>query len=322
MLECIELFAGAGGLSLGLKRANIKVRVAIDCESDCRDTYLKNQTGTEYIVERVQNLTRSDLVGYVSHHKSLVLAGGPPCQLFSRLNRSPAEITDEVRAYIRLVRSLRPLYVVFENVPAIQRRSTAWKFVVDGLSRAGYQVQWQIVRCEHLGIPQSRDRMIVLASPLSIDLPKIGKIESRTVRDAIGHLPEFDDGIPNHRSMKLSEANLNRIRSIPSGGNSRLKSSSFCDSYARMRWDRPAPTITTKCISFSNGRFGHPEFDRAITVREAANLQCFPENYEFSGNLQSCARQVGNAVPPTLGELLGKTVMRSYRKHLRTNKAA
>ena len=322
MLECIELFAGAGGLSLGLKRAKIKVKLAVDCDEDCRATYLKNQRGVEFIVERVQNLTRGDLVRFIDSTENLVLAGGPPCQQFSRLNRSPAEITDEVRSYIRLVRSLRPLYVVFENVPAIQQRSNAWTFVVKSLSLAGYEVHSRVVRCEELGVPQRRDRLIVLASRVAIELPKITSTKSKTVRDAIGHLPDSDEGIPNHKSMTLSSINLGRIRSIPSGGNSRAKSTSFCDSYARMSWDRPSPTITTKCISFSNGRFGHPEFDRAITVREAAYLQGFPDNYEFAGSLLSCARQVGNAVPPLLGEVLGDAIMQSYRKHKRSNAVA
>ncbi|WP_417731323.1 DNA cytosine methyltransferase [Rosistilla oblonga] len=315
MLECIELFAGAGGLSLGLKRAKIKVRVAVDCEADCQATYVKNQRGVEFIVERVQNLTRTDLLGYIDCPANLVLAGGPPCQLFSKLNRSPAEITDEVRSYIRLVRSLRPLYVVFENVPAIKRRSIAWTFVVESLVKAGYQVQWKVVRCDSLGIPQRRDRMIVLASRVEVQLPEASVQEPCTVRDAIGHFPECDASIPNHISMSLSDKNLSRIRSIKAGENSRSKTIAFCDSYSRMSWDRPAPTITTKCISFSNGRFGHPEYDRAITVREAANLQSFPEDYEFVGSLWSCARQVGNAVPPVLGEMLGKAIMHSYRKY-------
>ena len=317
MLECIELFAGAGGLSLGLKRAKIKVRVAVDSDPDCRVTYLRNQTGTEYIGERVQDLTRADLLFHVKNPDRLILAGGPPCQLFSRLNRAPADITDEVRSYVRLVRSIRPMFVVFENVPAIQRRSTAWNFVQESLKAAGYAVHWKVVHCNQLGVPQSRDRIIVLASRLEIQTPVFPLVKERTVRDAIGHLPVSDLTIPNHLAMNLSKANRKRIQSISSGGNSRKKASSFCDSYARMSWDHPSPTITTKCISFSNGRFGHPEFDRALTVREAALLQDFPHDYEFHGSLWSCARQVGNAVPPTLGEALGRFIVKSFRSHQR-----
>ena len=320
MLECVELFAGAGGLSLGLKRARIQVKVAVDSAEDCRSTYLRNHRGVEFILDRVQNLTRKDLLHQIERPDSLVLAGGPPCQLFSRLNRSPAEITDEVRSYIRLVRSLKPLYVVFENVPAIKRRSVAWDFVIASLSKAGYDVQWRIVRCSDLGIPQCRDRMIVLASKVPVSIDSLRQRDQQTVRDAIGHLPDVDESILNHKSMKLSDVNLRRIKGIKEGQNSRSKDVSFADSYARMSWDRPAPTITTKCISFSNGRFGHPSFNRAITVREAANLQSFPESYEFVGNLASCARQVGNAVPPRLGEALGKVIVSSYKKHVRNKR--
>lgn len=317
MLECIELFSGAGGLSLGLRKAGIKVRVAVDCDADCKATYELNQPGVTYLQNRVQNLTRNDLLGAIKHPKEIVLAGGPPCQLFSRLNRSPVSITEEVKAYIRLVRSLRPLYVVFENVPAIKRRSSAWGFVVESLHRLGYGVRWKVVNCHDFGVAQRRERMIVIASKLEVDVPKSTSAKSLTVRDAIGHLPEASQEIVNHRSMVLSKTNLKRIKSIRAGGNSRERTASFSDSYARMSWDRPAPTITTKCISFSNGRFGHPVYDRAISVREAANLQSFPETYEFVGSLLSCARQVGNAVPPALGEALGKEILRSFKRHKR-----
>ena len=321
MLECIELFAGAGGLSLGLNRAKIKVRVAVDSDADCKATYEHNQPGVTYLLKRVQDVTRGKLLKHIKDPSKLVLAGGPPCQLFSRLNRSPADITDEVRSYIRLVRSLRPLVVVFENVPAIKRRSVAWGFVHESLSELGYNVQWTIVNCNEFGVPQKRERMIVLASKIPMALP-LGTKTGATVRDAIAHFPDEDHAIPNHKAMNLSPSNLRKIKKLKAGENSRKKDSSFADSYARMSWDKPSPTITTKCISFSNGRFGHPKYNRAITVREAATLQGFPESYEFIGSLPSCARQVGNAVPPTLAEALGKAIMIGFKKSLRNRRRA
>lgn len=314
MIDCIDLFAGAGGLSLGLRKAGIKVRVAVEHDKDCEQTYLRNFPGSVFLRDRIQNVTRSELLPRLRPGADLVLAGGPPCQLFSRLNRRPADITDEIYSYIRLVRSLRPMFVVFENVPAIKRRSVAWTFVTEGLISLGYDLKWQVVNCQEFGLPQKRERMIVLASKVPVDIPMGCGSKASTVRDAISHLPDQSDEILNHRGMTLSESNLQRIRKLTPGQNSRKSGVSFADSYARMSWDKPAPTITTKCISFSNGRFGHPEYDRAITVREAALLQGFPEDYVFKGSLWSCARQVGNAVPPVLAEQLGVQILKAYRR--------
>lgn len=314
MLECIDLFAGAGGLSLGLRKAGIKVRVAVEHDKDCEQTYLQNFPGSVFLRERIQNVTRSDLLPRLRPTADIVLAGGPPCQLFSRLNRRPADITDEIQSYIRLVRSLRPMFVVFENVPAIKRRSTAWSFVTEGLISLGYDLKWQVVNCQDFGLPQKRERMIVLASKVPVDMPVGCTSKAATVREAIAHLPDCSKEILNHNGMKLSVQNLERIRKLKPGQNSRESGVSFADSYARMSWDKPAPTITTKCISFSNGRFGHPVYDRAITVREAALLQGFPEDYLFTGSLWSCARQVGNAVPPVLAEQLGVQILKAYQR--------
>jgi DNA (cytosine-5)-methyltransferase 1 len=166
-----------------------------------------------------------------------------------------------------------------------------------------------------LGVPQSRQRLIVVASrlgPFSISLPKR---THRTVREAIADLPASDGGIPNHQTMQLSGDNLRRIKAIRSPGGASRVGDTFADSYARMHWDRPSPTITTKCVSFSNGRFGHPSFHRALTVREAARLQGFPDSFVFEGGVLATARQVGNAVPPPLAAFLGRQILRHARQH-------
>ena len=309
----------AAGLSLGLNLAKIKVKVAVDSEADCKATYEHNQLGAKYLLRRLQDVTRGDLLKFIKHPDRLVVASGPPCQLFSRLNRSPADITDELRSYIRLVPPIRTLVVVFENVPAIKRRSVAWGFVQESLSKLGYEIQWRIVNCNDFGVPQKRERMIVLASRIPLELP-FGNKNGVTVRDAIGHLPDKDETIPKHKGMNLRSLNLERIRKLKAGENSRAKNVSFADSYARMSWDKPSPTITTKCISFSNGTFWHPKYNRAITVREAATLQGFPEWYEFLGSLPSCVKQVRNAVPPILAEALGKSILRGFNKSQRNRK--
>lgn len=207
-----------------------------------------------------------------------------------------------------MVREIRPKFVLFENVPAIRKRAQAWNYLNRSLQKLGYLVQHDVLNASEFGVAQNRERLIVVASEKGVAFP-VGRCRALTVRDAIQHLPEgVDESIPNHFGMKLSEINLKRISSINTGGKYRSDNVSFSDSYARMSWGRPAPTITTKCISFSNGRFGHPEFDRAITLREAATLQGFPERYEFFGTLASCARQIGNAVPPPVAKAIGKAL--------------
>ena len=152
-----------------------------------------------------------------------------------------------------------------------------------------------------------------MAARTPVELPPSPRVTPVTVRSSIGHLPEFDATVPNHVTMRLSASNLARLKRTPrDGGRSKGAGSPFDDSYACMRWDEPTPTITTRCVSFSNGRFGHPEYDRAITVREAAHLQGFPAEHKFVGGVWGTARQVGNAVPPHVAKWLGEAILRHH----------
>ena len=314
MLECIDLFCGAGGLSLGLDRAGIRVRAAVDQDADCKSTYTSHFKNVSFIQSRIQQVDVDQLTKRVKDPERLILAGGPPCQLFSRLNRAPAEMTDELVAYVKLVKLLRPAFVVFENVPAILRRSLAWNFVLSSLQKMKYLVEFGVLAATDFNIPQHRRRLIVIAGRERVTLPEGNAGRVLTLRDAISHLPDRSDSIPNHVGFRLSAENLKRIRQLKAGELSKQMDDAFRDSYARMEWDKPAPTITTKCISFSNGRFGHPEYDRAITVREAAIIQGFPDDFIFEGCIRSAARQVGNAVPPPISEAIGRQILRAFEK--------
>jgi len=186
--------------------------------------------------------------------------------------------------------------------------------VFRSLQGYGYEVSFGVLKATAFGVPQQRERLIVVAGRQQVGLP-VGSFDCpRTVREAIGHLPDKPITILNHKTMKLSPENLERIKTLRPGENSRVHGQSFADSYARMAWDKPAPTITTKCISFSNGRFGHPKYHRGLTIREAAILQGFPASFEFVGSLWSCARQVGNAVPPPIAFALGKHILAIEQK--------
>ena len=316
MLEVVDIFCGAGGLSLGLRQAGLRVRAGIDSCEACVNTYRRNLSGTHAETADVCSLRPADILKYVTSPDQMVLAGCPPCRLFSQLHRRRKPLGEEFSAYLRLLWTLRPRYVVFENVPRIVDREDAWGALTDRLRRRGYHCYSKVVMADRLGLPQHRTRMVLVASRLPFQCPDPPAMPLRTVRDAIYHLPESDPSIPNHATMNLSPANLDRIRRVPrDGGKSKPRRTPFDDSYGRMEWNRPAPTITTRCISFSNGRFGHPVYDRAITVREAARLQGFPDDFVFEGGLKETARQVGNAVPPPLARWLGNVILDHYKRH-------
>lgn len=218
-----------------------------------------------------------------------------------------------------------------ENVPGLQKldaRSQPFGGFVRRLKDSGYKVDSQPIKLAKYGIPQSRRRLVLMGSRHGkVSLPEAthgpGSPNERyaTVRDWIAQLPPIKAGeshqdVPNHRAARLSALNLKRIEATPEGGGNRdwpkdlmlechKGFSGYSDVYGRMSWDAPASGLTTRCTSYSNGRFGHPEQHRAISVREAAFLQTFPADFVFEGSMASMSRQIGNAVPVLLAESIG-----------------
>ena len=235
----------------------------------------------------------------------------------------------------RFLRRFRPELIFVENVPGLRDGSLGRKVfqrLIQALEELGYFTSHQIVRSQDYGVPQRRARLVLLSSlfgPVVFPAPSHGHgshhSDYATVGEWIGDLPAISAGethpvVPNHRAARLSPINLRRIQTTPPGGGWRdlppdlmpesRKSgfNGFTDVYGRLSWDAPAPALTTRCISYSNGRFGHPFQDRAISVREAACLQTFPLDFVLTGNLNSQARQVGNAVPPLLAQHFGESI--------------
>lgn len=312
-MDFVDLFCGAGGLSLGLRQAGLRQRLAVDSDPYAIETYRLNFPKASVLQMPVEDLRAANIRAAVPDRSNYVLAGCPPCQLFSRLHQRRPKKNHVIFPYLELVEAVRAPYVVFENVPQITAYSEVWSVFIRTLEGCGYRLWSAVVNASDFGVPQHRRRMVVIGSRAGDVLPKLPRQSPRTVRDAFAGLPESSERVENHVAMRMSSANLERIRRIPSPGGTSRNGGAFPDSYSRMHWDRPAPTITTRCISFSNGRFGHPEFDRAITVREAARLQGFPDTFVFSGGVWNAAKQVGNAVPPPLARWLGRTVMQHRR---------
>jgi len=280
-----------------------------------------------------------------------LFCGCAPCQPFTKQNtESPKR--DERKSLLthfgNIIKVCEPDFVFVENVPGLQKvpkhKRGPFPAFKDLLKEMDYKITYGVVAAQDYGAPQLRRRFVLLASKhgdISIPAPthgNSGENSYKTVRDAIVGLPAIAAGeiytgpdALNHRAAMLSELNTKRIKASAHDGGGRndwpknlwpecytrmdengKTHSGHTDCYGRLWWDKPATGLTTRCISYSNGRFGHPEQDRAISVREAARLQGFDDHFEFTGNLNSMARQIGNAVPVDLAFAMGN----HFIKHL------
>lgn len=338
-LKAVDFFCGAGGMSYGLQQAGVQVLAGIDNSPDCRNTYTDNIAGAQYIKHDISTISAPELgrrLGLKPEDDSLLFAGCSPCQFWSKL---PTDKTQSKRTahllgqFQKFIRYFRPGFVVVENVPGLYRRKeeSILPSFLTFLKRHYYTWHDGVVNANDYGVPQNRMRYLLIATRLSdtISLPAAEVNADLTVGTFIGVINGFekipaghrDDSPFLHSAAGLSAKNLKRIAITEKSGGSRIawrndqelqipaymgRDDIFRDVYGRMFWDRPAPTITTRFNSLSNGRFGHPDEDRAISIREGATLQTFPKTYVFRGsNLNSFARQIGNAVPPEMARRIG-----------------
>ena len=341
--SCIDSFCGAGGLGLGLKRAGFDILLSFDIDEHCIKTINENKKYFDHpaMTADISDMLNGKILGIcgLKRGELFLLAGGPPCQGFSIQRRgSDVDVRNQlVFKYAQLVDELYPKYFVMENVTGIagKRGKTILEQLLDELKSIGYTVHIKLLDAQEYGIPQRRKRYIIVGERL--DLGEHYKYPQttdahHTVREIIGDLPEppMDGtdypGIPMHRRDRLSETNLKRIRALkPGQGRDYLPDELLADChkidssvigyrnvYGRMEWDEVAPTITARFDSFTRGKFGHPEQDRTISLREGALLQTFPKDFIFTGNKVDIARQIGNAVPPVLAEQIGKSIIDCY----------
>lgn len=323
-LTAVDLFCGAGGLTVGLQQAGFQVVGAVEVEQLACDTYSDNHPGVHLWHDDIRQVKGSDILHELGIKVGQLdlLAGCPPCQGFSstRTLNGHRQVTeprnDLIYQYGRLVRELRPRAVLMENVPALAH-DQRMKDLVDLLEELGYPARGahRILNAADYGVPQNRRRLVLLAAHGATIIPPTPfRGPRRTVRDAIATLPASGNSgdqlhdIPERRSSRIQQI----INIIPKNGGGRLDLSQdkqldchsnfdgFKDVYGRMSWDKPAPTITGGCHNPSKGRFLHPQENRAITLREAALLQGFPANYSFrlDRGKQAAALMIGNALPP------------------------
>jgi len=346
-ISAIDLFCGIGGVSYGFQKAGIEVKAGIDFDNNCKYAFEAN-CNSQFIHADISKVKSSDIEDIFGSSEIKVLVGCAPCQPFSTYNYKIDEKKDTrwqlLNEFSRIIKDTTPDIVSMENVPNLLKFKKAPVFsnFVKELEKYGYHVWYNIVYSPDYGIPQKRKRLVLLASrkgPISLIAPTHKPEEYISVKEAIGDMEKIESGEISekdfiHKAVKLSDLNLKRIRqSVPGGSWKRdwdedlklechkdSKGSTYTSIYGRMKWDEPSPTMTTFCTGIGNGRFGHPEQDRGISLREAAILQSFPPEYKFTDkkeNLKSgqVARQIGNAVPPKLGEVIGKSIIEHLKNY-------
>jgi DNA (cytosine-5)-methyltransferase 1 len=340
-VTAVDLFCGVGGLTRGLLNAGIQVAAGYDIDPACQYPYEHNNNNAAFKLKSVADVSVEELSAYYPPDTPQVLVGCAPCQPFSKytqgLDKQRDGKWDLLSEFGRLVYELKPEVISMENVPEIKRHKVFTKFI-STLRQAGYYVSHQEAYCPEFGVPQQRKRLVLLASllgPISLQKPQ-NMMAPQNVRQAIEHLPSLAAGDTSsedmmHRASKLSPLNLKRIKASRPGGywrdwpsdlvakcHRRESGQTYPSVYGRMEWDKPSPTITTQFFGFGNGRFGHPDQDRAITLREGAILQSFPEDYEFIEKgrpvvFATMGRMIGNAVPVRLGEAIGHSILQHLK---------
>ena len=341
-LTAIDVFAGGGGLTVGLKRAGFQVAAAVELEPHAFATYKANHPDVKCLKQDVSTLSGRSLLEYAGIERLDLLAGCPPCQGFTSLTAKYRDKEDSrnnlVLEIARLAKEARPRAIMMENVPGLARTGgSLYSQLRASLERLGYTLVDAVLQVADYGIPQVRRRLVLLAgSGFGIgfpdithsDIPNRGLAPWRTVRDAIDGMSEpltlskarckgEMERSGWHVIRDMSASNLERIKLAKAGKTwqhipEHLRPTchrdgyvGFTNVYGRMAWDRPSPTITGGCTTFSKGRFGHPDADRTISVREAALLQTFPADYLLdTPYMQSACNIIGNALPCDFAEAI------------------
>ena len=343
----IDLFAGVGGLSLGFEMAGFKVALANEYDPSIAEAYKKNRPNTKMIVEDITKLPVDETFGPYEGKVDVVI-GGPPCQGFSQKGKRKS-INDPrnflFRYYYEVVNRVKPKYFVIENVPNLLTTEDGYfkDEIVELFSGIGYAVSCGVLCAADFGVPQDRHRTCIigkLGAAEPVELPKPNGVHT-TIWDAISDLSYLESGegaeeqsyrggpkseyqrmlrdgsdeLCNHIATRHSKVTLERLRMIaPECGKEMLPEehhtkSIYSGTWCRMKKDGIAKTITTRYDTPSSGEFTHPYLDRAITTREAARIQSFPDSFHFYGSKSSQMKQVGNAVPPLLGKAIAERIL-------------
>ncbi len=371
-MDVIDLFSGCGGLSQGFIKDGNTVKKAVEFDKKIADIYMANHPGVDMIVDDIRNIDRS---GIFQKGDADVIIGGPPCQGFSMAGARIREgFIDDPRNYLfkhyfNVVKTVKPKVFIMENVKGIMTMQNGRIFEEikkifqdsDKLDGEPYHLYYRIVKAVEFGIPQKRERMILIGTTIdNVDVESLWEetvedmkkeypayFDKVTVADAIGNMPGTtadgiipnpepttdyerylscgDDTLSNHTKTNHSKVAVDRMRRVENGQNFTVLdeqiNSVHSGSYGRLCWNEQAPTITTRFDTPAGGRFIHPVEDRTLTPREAARIQSFPDNFVFVGNKTTICKTIGNAVPPKISFFLAKLVRKIIETEEKRNES-
>jgi DNA (cytosine-5)-methyltransferase 1 len=351
--RCVDLYAGAGGATLGLRRAGFRMLAAVENDPLAAASLALNHRGIVLAQQDIRDVHPRSLRRFLGLARGELdlLKACPPCQGFSSLaNGTPDEArNDLVLDVATFAEEFLPKAVLVENVPGL-RHDQRFASLLDRLSDSGYRTESYLVDAANFGVPQRRKRLIAIALSSAVGaelperledlLPHSFDLPTQTAGDALARLAaEIQPGDTLDRHRNHSALVAARIAAVPINGtrfdipeehqlpcHRRLDREGVplrvaTASYGRVRSDQPSPTMTTRCTTPACGSFIHPTDDRGLTLREAASFQTFPANYRFAGGYDAIERQIGNAVPVRLAEALGLVVRRLLRRGHRSRGA-
>lgn len=325
-LTYIDLFSGAGGLSLGFDKAGFENTLAIEYDEKIATTYKKNFPTHNLLVGDIKSISNERFSNILDGTEVDVVIGGPPCQGFSMAGKVGRTFVDDPRnklfkEFVRVVDLVNPKIFMMENVArmATHNHGKTIEEVIQEFSKLGYKVQWKVLQTRNYGIPQSRQRMIMIGTKNDMFF-QYPKVENKmiSVKEAIADLPKLRSGessnIPNHNAMNHSEQMLAKMAYVPDGGNRMAipdnlrPKSGDARKYIRYNSNKPAVTVTG-----DNRKIFHYNQNRALTARELARLQTFPDDFIFYGTSGSIQQQIGNAVPPRLAWKIANSIRESFK---------
>ena len=336
-IKAIDFFCGAGGLTHGLQLSGIDVFAGVDVDNTCKKSYEYNNN-SKFINKSIIETTAKEIKELFKVNSNentyTMIAGCAPCQPYSMINTRKKQndkrktLLDE---FARIIKGVSPHFVLMENVSRLNKENPYFYKFLKMLEEQGYKYEYQVLNAKDYEVVQNRKRLFLIATRLkkiNLSFESIEKKEALTLKQVIKNLEPINHDKPStidslHQSRKLNKINLKRIQATPKNGglrsawsdnlklNCHKKKEVFLDNYGRLSWDKLSSTITTKFNQYYSGRFGHPEQDRALSLREGALIQSFPSHYHFFGTDFEIAKQIGNAVPVNLSKAVGETFIKS-----------
>lgn len=339
-LNFIDLFSGAGGLSCGMEMSGMHCLLGVEMDTSAAQTFSLNHKRAKTFCDLIQKLTRKKLRDLLEGQEIHAVVGGPPCQGFSTVG--PGDPLDQRNSlfleFVRIVKETSPYFIVLENVTGLvaKKNDHILKSIFKRFERIGYNMDVQVMSAQHYGVPEKRRRTVIIGTRINsaVRFPKQTHKVPITVGEVLKDLRAADGKIYNHdksKALPASPETIERLKYIPEGKGiryerdekkylptklslgvnwSEMAENRFRQAkYLRLDRSAPSPTILTQ-----RDLYYHPTENRYLTLREAAKIQSFPNNFIFEGSLTSQWRQIGNAVPPLLGKAIGKALLRLYRE--------